>query len=174
MDNRLLKAVYNDTVLYITERDLRDVLLNGPAAVGELPYIDAQMCEWYSADYPDSVDDYLQMLNFMCDRIFLTPLALREMSDEDVYMICAGEWMTYGELPERLAQEAHEEGYDEDDDMRYMVFKGDVSEEFTFITSENVMRSEGRPWHGIASMTNTSATGFIDLKNDVWLVANIG
>lgn len=175
MDNKLCKAVYRDVVLYITEQDLRDVLLNGPAAVAEHPYIDAQLSEWVpGSDWPFDVGETPEMLNYLCDKIFLTPPSLREWSSEDVYMICPGEWMTYGELPEALAREAHEEGYDEDDEMRYMVFKGDVSEEYTFITSENIMRSEGRPWHGIAGMTNTSATGFIDLQNDVWLVANIG
>lgn len=175
MDNKLLKATYRDVVLYITERDLKDVLLNGPEAVAEFPYIDAQMSEWIpGGDWPFEVDDCVKMLNHLCDKAFLTPPAMREASAEDVYMICPGEWMTYGELPEALAQEAHEEGFDEDDDMRYMVFQSMGDMPMTFITSENIMRSDGKPWHGVAGMTNTSATAVIDLQNDIWLVANIG
>lgn len=58
MDNRMNKVQYNDCVLYITDRDLNDVLLNGPAyPVVQKPYLEVQMENWYSADFPEGVED---------------------------------------------------------------------------------------------------------------------
>ena len=63
MDNRMNKVQYNDCVLYITDRDLNDVLLNGPAyPVVQKPYLEVQMENWYSADFPEGVEDVGQML----------------------------------------------------------------------------------------------------------------
>lgn len=172
MHNHMNKIQYGDCVLYITDRDLNDVLLNGPYTTAKRPYIEVQMDNWYTADFPQEVENADQMLNFLCDKLFNIPPVLRDSSMEDVYNVVPAEWLTFGELPPALEKEAVEEGFDQDDDMRYLVYKLATGEE-TFITSECVMRSEGF-WHGVYSVSNTSGQGLLDLRSDNWLLALIG
>lgn len=173
MDNRMSKVQYNDCVLYITDRDLNDVLLNGPAyPVVQKPYLEVQMENWYSADFPEGVEDVGQMLNFLCDKLFNMPPAMRDRSHEDVYNVVPAVWLTFGELPPALEKEAIEEGFDQDDDMRYLVYKLATGEE-TFTTSECIMRSDGF-WHGTYGVSNTAGQGVLDLHSDHWLLALIG
>lgn len=173
MDNRMNKVQYGDCVLYITDRDLNDVLLNGPAyPVVQKPYLEVQMGNWYSADFPDGVEDVGQMLNFLCDKLFNMPQVMRDRSHEDVYNMVPAVWLTFGELPPALEKEAIEEGFDQDDDLRYLVYKLATGEE-TFTTSECIMRSDGF-WHGTYGVSNTAGQGVLDLHSDHWLLALIG
>ena len=142
MDNRMNKVQYNDCVLYITDRDLNDVLLNGPAVVANKPYLEVQMDNWYWSDFPGDVDEAGDMLNFLCDKLFNMPQVMRDRSHEDVYNVVPAVWLTFGELPPALEKEAVEEGYDQDDDMRYLVYQLATGED-TFTTSECIMRSDG-------------------------------
>lgn len=171
MDNKLFKTQYNDAVLYITAQDLNKVMTGRIEEVVKQSYLYVQMDSWYSADYPDAADSEEEMLGFLCSQLFNVPPMMRERSSEDVLDIEAAVWLTYGELPQRLMQEAHEEGFDEDDDLRYLVFSTGTEEE-TFITSEGVVRCYNF-WHGVCPVSNTAAQTVLDLHNDFWLVATV-